>query len=285
MKKNLTAVVAVVLALASLAAAAYVYIDASRTLEDYDAQLAELEEQNEALRRQMEALSLPTEEVSVPVDMEAWDLTAEAWTDGAGADITLTVVPTVYQADLEVRLQVSLNGELAADLPCTWDGGAYTAAVSLPGANGYSYLLSLGNTYFDLNEAALVNLADSLSAYCNLIIDSWELADQTLVLTGYPQVQLPEILPGGVDLACQAAALVLLQNGAEISRTAVELQPGETQGSYEMAGEIPAIALPDLSAGDVLEVKLEVTLNDGRLLTAWGGSWLCTDDGLEMAAG
>lgn len=288
MKKNISAIIAVLFALCSLACAAYTYVDASRTLAGYLAQLEDLTAQNENLRAQLDLLAVRAESAaaSIGVDMEAWDLSAAAWDDASGADLTLTVVPTAYREDISANLQVYLAGELAADIPCVWNGTEFTATAALPAANGYRYLLNLGDTYFELNDATAVNLADSLASYCNLVITDWNMEDNSLTITGcYAQVQLPTIAPSGLDLAVQEAALVLRCSGAEVSRQAVVLGDGEAAGSYETDGTLPALTLPELTDGDVLELQLEVTLNDGRQLFAWGGSWLYTGSVLEMAAG
>lgn len=286
MKKNLLAIVAVIFALASLASAAFTYNSANRTLAEYNTQLDILTAQNESLRAQLDALAIQQEDIRVPVDMEAWDLSASPWENSAGADVTLTVVPTQYREDICAQLQIYLDGELAADIPCQWDGAEYTATAALPAANDYYYLFILGDTHFELNDAAVINLADSLAAYCNLVIDGWQVEGNILTLTGYySQVQLPAIVPNGLDLTVQDAALVLRCGGEEVSRQAVTLTDGEAPGSYEMNGPVPTLELPELSEGDVLELWLEVTVSDGQKLSGCGGSWVRTGDELQMAVG
>lgn len=286
MKKNLLAIAAVLFALASLAAAAFTYNSANRTLKEYNTQLDILTAQNESLRAQLDALAVQQETVSIPVDMEAWDLTASAWGDGTGADVTLTVVPSHYTDDLTAQLQIYLNNELAADIPCSWNGAEFTATAALPAANGYYYLFILGNAHFELNDALTVNLADSLAAYCNLILAGWHVSENNLILTScYSQIQLPAIVPDGLELTAVDAALVLRCAETEVSRQTIALADGEAEGSYEMDGPVPTLELPELSDGDLLELWLEVTLSDGRLLSTCGGSWLCTEGALELSVG
>ena len=65
----------------------------------------------------------------------------------------------------------------------------------------------------------------------------------------------------------------------------MELDEGETEGSFVGSAQDVTLSLPDLDDGGTLRLLLSVRLSDGRTLTAEAASWTETDGELEDAVG
>lgn len=289
--KNILSIVALVLALVSVAVSLFAVAQVRR-ISDLEEQLAALTVQN------------PTQP-GPPADQETQptanriittNLTATVWEDSQGADVTLTLEPATYTEGDTARFQVHLGQELAADLVCAWDGSVYTATAQLPAANGYTYTCTLtgadGQSESDIlsspeNPVAtdLVYLGDALRAYCNLVPEDWAAADGNLTINAcHAQVQLPQLSVSD-SLSCGEAVLVLRLDDAVLESMPVTLAPGEGSRSFEATVENLTFALPELDEENTLELWLEVGLSDGQSLTACGGSWYMAEGRLQMAAG
>ena len=88
-----------------------------------------------------EAATEPTSVVNEEVsdNMKSLSLSAKVWSSSNGATITLEAVPRAYNQNQAVYFVVHLNGEKVEDIPCTWDGTAFTASADLEAADGYEY--------------------------------------------------------------------------------------------------------------------------------------------------
>ncbi|MBQ9148025.1 MAG: hypothetical protein IJX69_00465 [Oscillospiraceae bacterium] len=287
--KNILSVIALVLALASMAVSVFAVAQA-RKVSDLEAQLAALTVQNQPTD--------PNGQETKPAENRilSASLSAAVWADGQGADVTLILEPATYTEGDSAQFQVYLGQELAADLTCVWNGRTYTATAQLPAANGYTYTCSLtgtdGTGISDTisspeNPVAteLVYLGDALRAYCNLIPEDWTAADGILTITAaHIQAQLPQLSVSD-SLSCGEARLVLRLGEEAVESQSVTLAPGEGSRSFEATAENIAFSLPELGEGDSLELWLEVSLSDGQVLRACGASWYMTEGRLHMAAG
>ena len=83
-----------------------------------------------------EAATEPTSAVNEEVsdNMKSLSLSAKVWSSSNGATITLEAVPRAYNQNQAVYFVVHLNGEKVEDIPCTWDGTAFTASADLEAA-------------------------------------------------------------------------------------------------------------------------------------------------------
>ena len=293
-KKNVLSVIALVLALVSMAASAFAVIEL-QNIPDYETRLAELTAQNQALQARLDALSA-TEPQAPAVQAASTNLSATPWADGLGADVTLTLTPAGYTEGDSALFQVYLGQEQAARLVCAWDGTAYTATAQLPAANGYTYTCTL--TGADGTEETttlaspenpvsteLVYLGDALRSYCNLVPEDWSSSDGNLTIGAcYIQVQLPQLSVSDT-LSCSQANLILRRGDEVLQTLTVSLTPGEGSRSYEATAEHVTFALPELTEGDSLDLWLEVALSDGQSLSSCAGSWYFAEGRLELAAG
>lgn len=233
---------------------------------------------------------------SGPLDLEAWSMNATTWSSPNGATINLTATPTVYAEGQSAEFVVRLEGEDIAGKICDWDGAYYTASVELTAADGYCYYVILTaadgtktevavNTPTAPIDETLINMASSLNAYCNLMVENAETGDGKLTITqGYAQIQMPQITQDGT-VTCTEAVLVLTMNGQEIAREALSLpEPGAT-GSYEADITGISFQIPDMEDEQQLDLRLDATLSNGHAVTAPGGSWTFADGEQYLTVG
>lgn len=255
-----------------------------------------LERQVEALQAEVDSLRTQLDVLVLGSGLSDWSLSAVPWEDSTGADVTLTAVPAAYEEGMAVTFSVRLSGQEVANVACRRDGESFTATAQLPGADGYSYYCILTDAEGSRQQYALstpenpvedipVYLADSLSSYCNMLVDSWLDSDTDMTLTSaYIQVQLPRLSADG-ELTAVKTQLVLYRNGQEESRADITLESGEGKGGYELEISDLTIPLPEMGEEDYLDLWLEVTLSNGEILSTAGASWYNSPDGLYLVVG
>lgn len=302
MKKNILSILALILALVSLGLSLVCYLAVQEEPTYYSDRLFELNRENEELRTQIGTLNTQIEELHTRLDqlqtvvsLSGWTLETVPWDSSTGADITFTATPTEYMEGVSANLLVLLEGQQIANIPCGWDGTAFTATAGLDAADGYSYycvLTSPGGTQQlpltspeDPVQDIPVYLASSLSAYCTLTVDSWEETEDSLILTiAHTQAQLPRLSAEG-EAAIDTAQLVFSHNGSEITRLPITLNPSEVAGSFDLTITDAELPLPEMDEDDLLELRLDVILTDGRELTAYGASWYRSGNNLFAVMG
>lgn len=255
------------------------------------ARIDELEAQNIQLQSQINDL-LHTGDIAPAAGLNSWALTPTAWEDGTGADITLTAVPTNYQEGMQARFLVMLEGTEVFEGPCTWNGTSFTATASIPAADGYGYYFVQQGTALALTtpenpvEDIPVYLQSSLRSFCTLLVDGWESAEDSLIITSaHGQATLPRLSTGGSAPRIVSAALVMRQEVEEIARHSVELVPGEGESTYELTVSNAVFSLPALEEGDQVDIWLEVTLSDGQVLLSPTSGWYLSGNELKLVAG
>lgn len=259
--------------------------------------LAQLEEENAQLKAQVEELTNRLAAYENRPSLESHTLTGSAWSSNNGATVTVTAVPTNYDASHTAALSVQLNGVEVEFVPCEWNGEAYTASVDLNAENGYGYYFIITtadgtptrmelNTPNNITDDTLVYMQTALNAYANMVIESWEEKDGKLVITsGFVQVQMPRLTADG-KTGYAGSQLVLKCNGEETSRSAIEIPEGESVGSYESAVSNQKFALPETLESDaILELWLEVTLSNGQTIDTCACTWTYFDGTLMPSVG
>ena len=226
-----------------------------------------------------------------------WSLQATPWTDDAGADVTMTAVPEIYRDGLRANLVIYYNGEIVADIPCSWDGTAFSATAGLSALNGYNYSCVFTDSGSNPREIVLTSmdepvlpklvfLADALDSYCNLSLGDWTAENGTLKMDAcYVQVQLPQLAAVGSSLRWEKACLSLQLDGKELQNIPLSLNPGEGSNGYELALQDVSFPLPRMTEESQLDLVLEVTLTNGRTLNDYGASWYMEADRLLLASG
>lgn len=278
-----TAHIALLLSILALVASLFNAVQVSRN--DNSALIEALMAQNQNLQDQIDALSVQSGE-TVQTELSA-TLSAVGWPDGRGADVTLILdhVP----AD-DALLRVMAGSTVLAEVPCYWDGTACTATAGIEAGNGYTYSLIVGSEARTLASPEnpvypeLVNLADALNAYCNLVVDEWEVRDNVLTLdTCFAHIQYPQL--GSGALTCVQATLVLKHGDEPISQVSVTDLLQAATGGCEGQIDSAAFTLPELEEGEQVDLWLEATLSDGQVLTTCAATWYAMRSGFSMAAG
>ncbi len=289
MKKNIISIIALLCSVLALLLAFFAIQSVNTIRADYNARLLALEAKNAILQENL--TNTPGSQGSVTLVLENWSLTPKAWAQDKGADVTLSAQPEHYDEKLTVAFLVQLGGNTVASAPCQWDGTAYTATVSLPAANGYSYYLELVNgvdrtmmqlsTAEEPNEPYCVYLEDSLSTYASLMISDFATEDGQLALTGgFAEVQMPMLTPSGAVPTVMSARLVLRLDEAEAASGNVTMEPGEADGVYVADVDGIRFDIPELTVEQELSLWLEVELSDGTVAQGYGVSWF--SDGQEL---
>ena len=282
MKKNFLSAAALVLALAALGASAFLF---EKTLQ-YEKDLAAMNFLVEDLRGKVAALT-------AQADIQGLGdttLNAVRRTDGR-ADVTFTFRPANSAVPRDVALKILSNGAVAAQEACRWDGEVYSTTVPMDAVNGCTYILVLDGTETVLASPAngayphLVNLADAMSAYCNLVLGDWIVLDNRLILDAcHIQVQAPTLDAAQVS-ASQEARIMLKHNGDLLESLVVTLSPGEGSASFEGTLSDVSMPLPPLPQGGKVSLWLEAVLFDGQVISTCAATWTAIPDGWEIAVG
>nr|MBQ8244803.1 hypothetical protein [Oscillospiraceae bacterium] len=226
-----------------------------------------------------------------------FSLSSSTWSSPNGATVTLTAIPSNYADGQSAIFSVRLEGTDVENVPCQWDGKAYTASAELNAADGYCYYVILTdadgaqtevtlNTPNSITNEALINMETALNSYCHLLVESSESADGKLTITaGTAQIQPPRITNDGQDIVCTEAALVLSFNGEEVARTALLLPEASQTGLYELNIAGSKFDIPAMEDDQQLSLRLDVTLSNGQTLTDSNGTWTCIGGELLSAVG
>ena len=245
------------------------------------------------------AATVPAETTlpSEPLTLTGWDMSASTWSSPNGATVHITATPNYYAEGQKIDFVVLLENEDVASVPCQWDGTNYTASADLNAADGYAYFLVLTaadgtatevavNTPEEPANETLINLAASLESYCTVIIEESAFADGKLTLTsGQVQVKTPILTNEGETVSCQEAVLLLSLNGETLDQEALTLTQAETAGIYEVTLDNIVFDIPAMENNQKVELTLNATLSNGQALSAFGGNWSYSEDGLLPAFG
>ena len=210
------------------------------------------------------------------------------------------------------------NGGIAADAVCVSEIGAkdISAQVEFARAHGIDYavvapddplalgavdaLSAAGIPCFGPDKKAAVIEAskafskDLMKKY-GIPTAKYELFTEAEAACAYIEAQGAPIvvkadglaLGKGVVVAAtvEEAKLLWLLEDETLSEIPVELDEGETEGSFVGSAQDVTLSLPDLDDGGTLRLLFSVRLSDGRTLTAEAASWTETDGELEDAVG
>lgn len=235
--------------------------------------------------------------VSQPLELTDWTMSASTWSSPNGATIHITATPNYYAEGQSAAFLVRLESDEIANVPCQWDGSAYTASADLNAANGYCYYMVLTaadgssqevavNTPAEPVNEAFINMEASLESYCSIVVEDSQVADGKLTLTsGKVQVQAPAITNEGETITCEEAILILNYNGEELGRQTLTTTQTETAGLFEAAVENVVFDIPELEDDQSVELTLNATLSNGQALTAPGGSWFYNAEELLPVVG
>lgn len=240
----------------------------------------------------------PTEAtVPVPLTLTDWTMSATTWSSPNGATVHISATPSRYVEGQKAAFVVRMEGEEFANVPCAWDGSVYTASTDLNAANGYCYYMILTdvndtvtevsvNTPTDPRYEMLINMEDSLTSYCNVVVDATTVTDSALILnSGSIQVQAPKIGNDGQTITCVDVLLIMSLNGEKIDKESLVMQGTDDVGYYTLELSNVSFKLPQMEGDQQISLELEVKLSNGQILSCPAGTWYSSDAGLQSAVG
>lgn len=240
----------------------------------------------------------PAEAVaSQPLTLTDWSMHASTWSSPNGATIHISATPNSYAEGQTAAFVVRLEDAEIANVPCEWDGAAYTAAADLNAANGYCYYVILTAADGTSSEVAVntpaaptneifIDMEASLESYCSIIVEDSSVESNKLTLvSGQVEVKVPLLTNEGEAVTCQEAALVLSLNGEELSRKTVTLTQTDASNVYAATLENLVFEIPTLENDQAVDLSLNAALTNGQVLTAFGGNWFYSEEGLLPVVG
>ena len=235
--------------------------------------------------------------VSQPLGLSDWSMTAATWSSPNGATINLAATPYDYEEGQTAAFIVRLEGEEVANVACEWNGSQYTASAELNAADGYCYYVLMTaadgntaevavNTPTEPTDEAFINMESSLNSYCSLVVEESAFEGSNLTISnGTIQVQAPKITNEGETITCQEAVLTLSFNGEELDSETLALEAAEAAGLYELTLSGVTFDIPAMEDDQQLDLALTVTLSNGQILNAHGGTWFYNNEGLLPVVG
>lgn len=231
------------------------------------------------------------------LNLSEWDLSASTWSSPNGATVHLVATPAGYVNGQSASFVVRLEGEDVDSVPCEWDGQHYTASVDLNGEDGYCYYVLMTGADGKTAEVpvnipsspideSLINLASSLESSCALVVDSFSYDGSWLTITGGTlNIRPPMLKADGQAVTCTQAVLALTLDGEQAGSAELAVPDPAADGSYTLSLTDTSFQAPAMEDDQQLSINLAVTLSNGEVLTANGGTWFYNDGNLMMSVG
>ena len=261
---------------------------------DYSHRLDALSANDHSVQSQLGALSQQLEDMAKdePLLME-YSLAAVGFDDLSGAEVTFRATPSQWQEGDAGLLVATLRGEEIARSQCDFSGGAYTAVLELPPANGYSYRFALCHAdgsqeqqiledkhYFSINIAEYLQITMYGDIFWHRDVDreAWSIN----LCPDFCQLYMtpPYLMPERDKQKWEYARLVFLLNGEEIkrydllSRRNEFANPVVQEPALDVDFRIDDFAIP-MQDDDMVLVILETKLSNGMIFNAGITKWYC----------
>ena len=232
-----------------------------------------------------------------PLTLTEWSMSASTWSSPNGATVHITATPGYYAEGQKADFVVRLESDDIASIPCEWDGSSYTASADLNAANGYcDYVILTAadgtasevavNTPAAPTDETLIDLEAALESYCSIIVEESNVENNKLTLvSGQVQVKTPLISGEEGAVTCQEATLILSLQGEELARNTVTLTQTDSPDFSEAVLENIVFDFPTLENDQKVDLTLSATLTNGQTLTAFGGNWFYSEEGLLPVVG
>lgn len=245
------------------------------------------------------AAAAPQAEAEAPaLGLTSWTMNATTWSSPNGATVHLTAAPVGYADGYSAAFVVRLEGEEVANVPCEWDGTNYTASAELNADDGYCYYVILTaaegstaevpvNTPTSPVDETLINLASSLSTYCEVTITDSGLDDGKLVISeGSAKVQLPQLTLADGSITCDQALLIMSFNGEDVALEKLSVPAADAAGLCTLDLSGLSFSVPtEIEDDHQLSLRLDVTMSSGYSISVSGGTWIWFDGGLVQSVG
>ena len=268
------------LAAIALVAALFALAHTRSQLTGYTRELDSLSKDNAALHLQLSELADKVallEELTQGTQLlSSYTIQASADGQGTGAIIAFDGIPARVRPDDRASLEVWLEGEKVLSQPCDHTDSTFTATVTLPAANGYSYRFLLLHPDGTAEQQLLAEEA-SVDAYAIDISRGlqpdvsaelqWETKGSSIRFKACDLFLLPPGLTAQGNVLWIDAQLQVFLNDALQEKVSLQKYLSylaDTDGSNFLAGTVyPDIRQISLKAGDYLELRLLAALNDG----------------------
>ena len=265
---------------------------------DYSHRLDALSANDHNVQSQLGALSQQLEVMTkdVPVLME-YSFRAVGFDDLSGAEVTFRGTPSQWQEGDEGLLVATLKGEEIARSQCSFSGGAYTAALELPPANGYSYRFVLCHAdgsqeqqiLDDLKYYSSISIADCLKITLQGDIawhrDVDRQAGSINLCPDFCSLFLtpPYLTPERDKQKWESARIIFLLNGEEtksydlLSRKNAFANPVVQEPDLDVEFRIDDFVIP-MQDDDMVVAMLEANLSNGMTFNAGITKWYCSGE-------
>lgn len=262
---------------------------------EYEAEIRQLREENNALTQQVQQLQSQLDQMKY-TRLESWTLDARGTGEADPAEITFSARPEAFEEGTRAELLVTLGGSEVVRTPCSWDGEAYQATITLEPQDGYGYYCALTTQEGTVEQTdlttpdrpvlpKLVYLKSSLQSFVSAYVSNQRMDKGSVTVDVTASIQLPLLTADGDPVSIRQAVLQWILDEAVMSEVPLELSDGETEGSYTGFVQGLSQECPALEEGSTLQLFVNAQLSDGRVLTAEAASWTGTEDGLEDAVG
>lgn len=227
--------------------------------------------------------------------LSEYSFEVEGWQDLTGATVRFTAIPRTTRAGDQAWLSVRRDGQEVTSTMCTMDGGAYTASVELPAANGYSYYFQVVHTGGDSSQQVLTgaydcaNLATGLRGQFHPHFSQTKYNREVMTVTGLGLFfQEPYLMPEGEELSFRELTLLVTYDDGQVLRIPV-VRDGvmDPDGTYVKNGwdlmwnqitldfEFPW----EWKAGATAELSVEAVLSNGVTVEQPIMQWIDDGDG------
>lgn len=262
---------------------------------EYEAEIRQLREENNALTQQVQALQAQLDQMKY-TRLESWTLDARGTGEEDPAEITFSAIPEAYEEGMLAELLVTLEGSEVVRTPCSWDGEAFQATITLEPQDGYGYYCALTTQEGSTDRAdlttpdrpvlpKLVYLRSSLQSFVSAYVSDQRMDKGSITVDVTASVQLPLLTVDGDPVSVSQASLQWVLDDEVLNEVPLDLSDGETEGSYTGFLQGFSQACPEIEEGSTLRLFVNARLSDGRQLTSEAASWTGTEDGLEDAVG
>lgn len=262
---------------------------------DYEAEILRLREENNALQAQIGSLQDQLNQLK-NTRLESWTLEARGSGEEEPASIAFTARPSAHEEGQQADLLVTREGKEEVRIPASWDGELFRASLTLPPQDGYGYYCVLTSADGAVDQTTLTTpdnpvlpkltyLASSLKCYASALALDPKIDKNQITLDVTAAVQTPLLTQDGNPVTVEEVRLLWLLEDETLSEIPMELEEGETEGSFVGAARDVTLPVPGLEDGSTLRLLLSASLSDGRTLTAEAASWTETDGELEDAVG
>lgn len=266
-----------------------------------DAQFQDSSSDYTMLQNQLQDLSddyrvLKNQLGDVAVQLEAmegllsdYEVTAAVSEDKKGAEISFSGLPKHWQEGDTAYLCVQLRNQNIAEIKCETDGLRYTAKLTLPADNGYTYYYIShhddGSTEQQLLQSAYYYasyIKDGLRAKGSVSVDVAAAVDSLTLKYAHVYLEIPPLYMQKESLIWTKLEAVAYKNDEELLRQDLFADWKEKEGytgvsTVGLMEELPAENIPAVD-GDVITLWIEAQVGEKLQFSHKAYTYECRGD-------